>query len=162
EGYIPGSPKKAMVGYYAGNLGEMAIPVSSGFKLVDANSGQEVYAGALIQRRDSGYTYSPTPYQQVYEADFSIFQTPGEYRLLVLGMGASLPFLIHDGIAMSFTRAYALGLYHQRCGTGNSLPFTRFTRGVCHTAPASVPINNFGAFAFTWNLIANYASQVNP
>ena len=101
EGYMPNNTKKAMVGYYAGNLGEMGIPASAGFKLVDANSGVQIYQGSLVQRRDSGYTYSPLPYQQVYEADFSTFNTPGEYRLVVPGLGGSLPFLIHDGIAMS-------------------------------------------------------------
>jgi hypothetical protein len=35
--------------------------------------------------------------------------------------------------------AYALGIYHQRCGGANELPFTRFTHGPCHLAPAEVP-----------------------
>src|SRR4029077_8891366 len=99
---------KAMVGYYAGSLGEVSVPASAGFMLVDANSGATVYQGSLVQRLDLGFTYSPTPYQQVYEADFTSFSTPGEYRLVVPGMGGSVPFLINDGIAMSFTRAYAL------------------------------------------------------
>ena len=34
----------------------------------------------------------------------------------------SLPFSINDGVAMDFARAYALGLYHQRCGTSTALP----------------------------------------
>jgi hypothetical protein len=162
EGYLPSSIKKAMVGYYAGDLGEMAIPASAGFKLVNPSSGQTVFTGSLVQRKDVGYTYSPTPYQQVYEADFTAFATPGEYRLVVPTLGASLAFLIHDGAAMAFARAYALGLYHQRCGTGTALPYTRFTRGICHAAPAIVPTNNTAPFAFTWNTIANYASQLNP
>lgn len=160
EGYLPNYSKLAMVGYYAGNLGEMNIPAALGFKLVNATSGQTVYSGALVQRKDSGYTYSPTPYQQVYVADFTGFNTPGEYQLVVPTLGASLPFLIQDGLLMSFTRAYALGLYHQRCGTSTSLPYTRFTHDTCHSAPASVP-TNWTSFAFTWNTISNYATQVN-
>jgi hypothetical protein len=107
-------------------------------KIVDA-SGATVYSGTLTQRADVGYLYTPTPYQKVYEADFSAFNTPGQYRLVVPGMGASLPFTITDGIAMNFARAYALGLYHQRCGTDNVLPFTRFVHGPCHTGAAEVP-----------------------
>ena len=40
---------------------------------------------------------------------------------------------------MDFARAYALGLYHQRCGTDNVLPYTRFTHDECHTAASGVP-----------------------
>jgi hypothetical protein len=152
-GYVPIWVKKAMVGYYVGSLGELDIPTAQGFQLVDASTGVQVYQGALIQRPDVGYLYTPTPYQKVYEADFSSFITPGEYRLVVPGLGASAPFLIDDGVAMAFARTYALGLYHQRCGTSNALPFTRFTHGECHTNLADVPSPQ-SAFAFTWAAVA--------
>ena len=160
EGYMPNFTKTAMVGYYAGSLGEVAIPASAGFKIVDAASGAEVYQGTLGQRTDTGYTYVPTPYQKVYQADFTGFNTPGRYRLVVPGLGASLPFLIHDGVAMDFARAYALGLYHQRCGTSISMPQTRFTHDICHAAPAAVP-TSASAFPFTWTTVANYAAELN-
>ena len=160
EGYMPNYSKTAMVGYYAGNLGEVSLPATAGFKIVDANTGAQVYQGSLVQRTDSGYTYIPSPYQQVYQADFSSFNTPGAYRLVVPGVGGSLPFLIHDGVAMDFARAYALGLYHQRCGTNTAMPFTRFTHDVCHAAPAGVPASAT-AFPFTWTTIAGYANTLN-
>jgi hypothetical protein len=31
EGYAPALPKKAMIGYYLGDMGELDIPASSGF-----------------------------------------------------------------------------------------------------------------------------------
>ncbi|MGO8696534.1 MAG: glycoside hydrolase family 9 protein [Limisphaerales bacterium] len=34
-------------------------------------------------------------------------------------------------------------MYHQRCGTANELPWTRFTHGACHLAPAEVPDMSF-------------------
>jgi hypothetical protein len=157
---MPNYAKKAMVGQYLGNLGEMNIPASAGFKLVDANTGTTVYTGTLNVRADQGYTYTPTPYQKVYEADFTSFNTPGEYRLVVPGLGASLPFLIDNGIAMDFCRAYELGLYHQRCGTNLSMPATRFEHGKCHYAPASVPMPA-ASYNFTWTTIANYAASHN-
>ena len=160
EGYLPKQPKKAMVGYYAGSLGEMSIPASAGFTIVDANTGKQVYQGTLTQRPDSGYAYTPAPYQQVYEADFTPMKKTGEYRLVVPGMGASLPFFINDGIAMTFTRAYALGLYHQRCGTNTALPYTRFTHDVCHNAPASIPATAESA-PFTWTTVSNYSQIIN-
>ena len=161
EGYMPNYSKKAMVGYYAGSMGEISVPSSAGFKLADANSGATVFTGTLASRLDSGWTYSPAPYQKVYEADFTSFTTPGQYRLVVPGMGASLPFNIADGIAMSFARTYALGLYNQRCGTAVALPYSRYTHDACHTAAASIPWPPQN-FAWTWQTIDNYGLISNP
>lgn len=160
EGYMPNYSKKAMAGYYIGNLGEMDFNPASGFRIVDAN-GATVHQGTLIQRADVGYIYTPTPYQKVYEADFTSFNTPGEYRLVIPGLGASLPFRISEGIAMNFARTYALGLYHQRCGMDNTLPHTRFTHADCHKAAAAVPSSS-SDFPFTWSKIAEYAQITNP
>jgi hypothetical protein len=160
EGYLPSYPKKAMVGYYVGSLGEMIIPTNT-FSLVNAQSGAVVYQGTLTLRPDIGYTYSPTPYQNVYEADFSNFTTPGQYRIVVPGIGGSLPFRIDEGIGMDFARTYALGLFHQRSGYNVAMPFTRFTHAADHIAPNSVPTNDSAPFAFTWATIATYAEQVN-
>jgi hypothetical protein len=154
EGYVPSLPKKAMIGYNLGNQGELNIDSSIGFKLVSAATGISVYTGTLTVRRETGYELTPLPYQKVLQADFTAFQTPGEYQLVVPGFGASLPFVIDDGIAMNFLRTYELGLYHQRCGTDNAMPFTRFVHDACHTAPAEIPTND-PAYTFTWNCIAS-------
>ena len=161
EGYMPTYSKIAMIGYWAGTMGEVTIPSSSGFKLVDANTGATVFTGTLTSRLDSGWTYSPAPYQKVYQADFSSFTTPGQYRLVVPGMGASLPFNITDGVAMAFARTYALGMYNQRCGTNVSLPWSRYTHGGCHTNAASIPWPPQN-YAWTWTTISNYGLTVNP
>ena len=160
EGYLPNYAKQAMIGYYAGSLGELPISTNSGFTVVDAATGATVFNGTLTVRQDSGYQYSPAPYQQVYQADFSSFTTPGQYRLVVPGMGGSMPFRIDEGIGMDFARAYALGLYHQRCGADLGLPYTRFAHAACHVAPASVPLPA-SDFDFTWTTVAGYAIQTN-
>lgn len=156
EGYVPAFTKKAMVGYYLGDGGELAVDASKGFTLVNTSTGATVYTGTLTHRVETGYQISPLPYQKVYEADFSSFTTPGEYRVVVPGMGASLAFRIDDGIAMAVARTYELGLYHQRCGTSNDMPYTRFTHGACHTAAAAVPTSD-PAFDFTWKVITSYS-----
>ena len=163
EGYAPELPKKAMVGFYLGSLGEMDVSSAADFSLTDAISGATVFRGALHPRREVGSTVTPTPYQKVLEADFGTFTTPGKYRLAVPGLGASLPFVIDAGLPMNFTRAYALGLYHQRCGAANALPYTRHTHGVCHSAPAEVPLPE-SAFAKAWSFIssANADWKDNP
>ncbi len=163
EGYVPTFPKKAMIGYYLGDMGEMPIPETAAFTVVEAASGKEVFRGALTRRADVGFYTNPPVYQEVFVADFSAFKTPGEYQVVVDGLGASLPFLVDDGIAMGFARTYALGLFEQRCGVANELPFTRFTHDACHLAPAQIPSPQSDAqFAFTWSKIAAYAEQPSP
>ena len=143
EGYLPSFAKKAMVGFFLGSMGEMKLAPDLGFNLINLGSGKSVFSGKLNSRPDVGYTYSVIPYQEVCEADFSVFKEPGEYALQVPGLGVSFPFRIDEGIAANFARTYALGLYHQRCGSANELPFTRFVHGPCHTKPAEVPTKAF-------------------
>ncbi len=161
EGYLPAYPKVAAVGYYLGDLGELLLPTNK-FFLVSAATGAVSYQGTLKQRIDIGYNYTPFPYQQVYEADFSSVTSPGEYRLVVPGLGGSLPFRIDEGIAMSYARTYALGMFHQRSGFNVALPFTRFVHAADHLAPAGIPTNDSAPFAFTWYTVSNYSSDLNP
>ncbi|HWD18005.1 MAG TPA: glycoside hydrolase family 9 protein, partial [Verrucomicrobiae bacterium] len=144
EGYMPGYAKQAQVGYYAGNLGEVIVSART-FNLVNASNNQVAYTGSLVVRKDVGYEtskFNPIPYQNVLEADFTSFNTPGEYRLQVPGLGASYPFMIDSGVAALFARTYELGLFHQRCGFSNELPYSRFHKDACHTAPAIIPSAN--------------------
>jgi len=137
-GYLPSGPKRAMVGFYLGSLGELPSMATT-FSIVNAHNGASVFQGTLNARLDQGFGLSPAPYQQVLEADFSSFQTPGEYQLVVPGQGASYPFLIDDGVAAALMRTYEEGIYNQRCGMAKTLPFTRFVDGADHMAPASIP-----------------------
>lgn len=143
EGYTTGFVKKAMVGFFLGSLGEMDLAPGLAFHLINVTSEKAVFSGKLTGRPDEGYTYDVMPYQKVLEADFSAFNDEGEYRLQVDGLGGSFPFRIDAGMAANFARAYALGLYHQRCGGSNELPFSRFVHGPCHTKPAEVPTLGF-------------------
>jgi hypothetical protein len=143
-GYLPGLSKKGMVGYYLGSLGEMNMKTGGQlpkFAVISTATGATNFQGELKERAERGFNFNT--YRRVYEADFSAFNTPGEYRLFVPGLGTSFPFRIGDEVAGWSARTYALGLYHQRCGTSNCLPFTRFVRDACHTAPAAVPDMTF-------------------
>jgi hypothetical protein len=160
-GYLPDQSKKAMVGFYLGSLGEMNVSTSTtapNFTIIDSASGKEMFTGKLASRPDSGFPF--VCYQSVFEADFSAFKTPGEYRLQVPGLGASFPFFIDAGVAAAFARTYALGIYHQRCGAANTMPFTRFTHDACHTAPAAVPTMS-SKFDFVNQTLAGYAADEN-
>ncbi len=157
-GYVPGFSKKAMVGYFMGSVGELSVAPGTAFQIADAHTQAVVYQGQLTARPDVGFTVVPAPYQKILEADFTSFNIPGEYVLTVSGLGSSYPFLIHDGIAATGARAYALGLYHQRCGMDNSMPYTRHTHGPCHTAPADVPTASHPTWQFIAAVTADSAS----
>lgn len=140
-GFLPEGPKRVVVGYYLGSLGEMPVRDVTSFAIEDARTGATVFRGGLKPRREQGL--EPAAYQEVREGDFTGFTTPGRYRVSVPDLGVSLPFSIDEGIAAAFARTYALGLYHQRCGCANSFPFTRHVHGACHLAPAEIPTLKF-------------------
>ena len=139
----------------------------SSVKLIDAISGSPVagFNPKVTLSHDYGAVAS-SQYQGLLQIDLDGFSTAGEYRLQVDGFGASFPFRIGDEVPMKFARTYALGLYHQRCGSGaggktvNDLPFRRFTHENCHTAPASVPLPA-ASFFDAWNFIAGYGNDAN-
>ncbi|MCI0745743.1 MAG: glycoside hydrolase family 9 protein [Verrucomicrobia subdivision 3 bacterium] len=144
-GFLPAMSKKAFAGYYLGSLGELEIKNPSGevakFFVIATATGATNFEGVLRARPERGFTFNC--YQRVYEMDFTDLKTPGEYQLFVPGLGCSYPFHVGDNVAGWFARTYALGLYHQRCGTNDVLPYTRFTHAPCHTAPAEVPTLTF-------------------
>ena len=59
EGYVPSLPKQAMVGYYLGNLGEMSIPASAGFVLVDTTTGASGLSGHAHRASGHGLELFP-------------------------------------------------------------------------------------------------------
>jgi hypothetical protein len=160
-GYVPQFPKVAMVGYYLGTLGEMDLPAAHTFEIQSADNGQVLFHGRLELRPDVGFKSTPLPYQHVWSADFSAVTTPGRYRLVVPGLGASEVFNIDEGEAANWTRTVALGIYHQRCGTNLALPFTRFTHAVCHDQPAQVPTPAFVSVNKILNSMA-WDAKTNP
>jgi hypothetical protein len=148
-GYLPAQAKQAMVGWYLGSLGELSLAPPLEFTLINTADGKTAFQGQCAPRPDRGFTFQC--YQAVLVADFTDFKQPGEYQLKIAGLGTSYPFVINDGVAATLARSYALGLYHQRCGCANEMPFTRYIHGPCHTAPAEVPTL---AFAETQRVLA--------
>jgi len=155
-GYVPSLSKHGLVGQYVGNLGELPITATT-FSLVNAATGASAFQGTLVARPDQGFGFMPAQYQQVLDADFSSFTTPGEYQLVVPGLGASYPFYIDEGAAMAVARTYAQGLYNQRCGMAKTLPYTRFVDGIDHVAPVSIP-DGTSTYSTATMLLASNAS----
>ena len=88
------------------------------FRLVDENSGATVWKGTskLIHNGRYADGFINHAAENVYELDFGAFSTPGRYRLVVEGVGCSLPFDIADDIYQRAFKVQAQGIYTQRCG----------------------------------------------
>ena len=151
-GYQTGSPKTARAGYYLGTLGELELTPYRSFYLRNQTTGEIVFRGRTKLGKEVGFTYAAKPCRQVLTLDFTPFDQPGTYALGIEGIGESFPFPISNGYYACLARTYALGLYHQRCGTRVGLPFSRFQHDTCHSTPAKVPDSGDSKI---WRLIKN-------
>jgi len=143
-GYVPFAPQKfGYVYHWMGDKGPLDLKPYDGaaFHLVDTESGEKVFSGAIAFRmaRDQKETHQVhnTPDgnflgADVWECDFSDFNTPGSYVLMVEGIGSSWPFRIADDIYWEPYFHVARSLYHNRSGIKLKEPYTEFTRPVPH------------------------------
>jgi hypothetical protein len=134
-GYLPGFAKYAYLGQYVGKPGGMEFPAKE-FHLLD-EAGKGVFTGAVKPRGVNDQFVG----QVVYELDFSKFQTPGEYRLYVPGVGLSYPLEIGPGALNPFYAGFMRGNYHQRCGMEITKEFSRHHRPACHLDDAFLDAN---------------------
>ncbi len=68
----------------------------------------------------------------VYECNFSSFNTPGEYVISVEGIGTSFPFKI-DADFLREPLFYTLkNLYENRSGIALNTPYAQYNRPICH------------------------------
>ena len=131
--------------HWAGTGGAVNLSMYDGapFSLVNTQSNQSVFTGQVTFRKGKNNvetfvnTSRNTPNQNflgadVYECDFSSFSTPGEYTLVIDGIGRSFPFEVKQE---AFFQPYFLamkGLYQNRSGIELKAPFTDFPRPAPH------------------------------
>jgi hypothetical protein len=132
--------KKAMVGYYLGDMGEMPISAATGFSVIDVTTNAVVFSGQPHARARTSATRPPAALPAGLRRGLQQrSRPPANTSSRSRAWASRCPSSINDGIAMGFARTYALGMYEQRSGTATTLPFTRFTHAADHTAPAQVP-----------------------
>ncbi len=68
----------------------------------------------------------------VYECDFSNFNTPGEYVLSVEGIGTSFPFQIGKNVYHEPTFYTLKNIYENRSGIALNTPYAQYNRPICH------------------------------
>jgi len=158
-GYLPTAAKFAYFGSWLGPGGPLnvtqfegsqfsvwriedgnAIPGGTGNIAFDSAEGGlgggaavRAFEGVASRRvRDSEFEGVPLYGEDVLELDFSDLTEPGSYFVQIDGVGRSWSFVIgQEALGLSFYNS-ARGLYHQRCGTNLTAPYTAWARDDVH------------------------------
>ena len=162
-GYRPDDPaKRAFVSCWMGTSGNLTLPQTLKFSLVDEKSGKAVFTGQSdnhwpaskpeLMQNDENFNGT-----EVARLDFSSFKTPGRYRVVVEGIGSSYPFEIGPDV---WQRAFTIqmrGLLNNRSGIALGPPFTTFQK-----PPDMVPAEGYGVFKSNYRAVEkggeNYAA----
>jgi PKD repeat protein len=145
-GYLPTQEKIAYLGQYAGTRGPLPFTAQS-FELLDRN-GKSVFTGKPTRRtikptKDGQPIEGPDQSitltgQELYDLDFTPFNTPGTYRLYVPGVGISYPFDLGPSALNVAYINLMRGNLIQRCGCDIPLSITRHGHEACHIDDAFV------------------------
>jgi endoglucanase len=145
-GYLPRARQKyGYISHWMGDLGPLSLEEYSNgqFQLIRTDTGETVFSGPISKQKDlrtggpdTGQT-AETPNgnfvgADVWQCDFSQFQTPGEYRLVVDGIGSSYPFQVGNDVYRQAFYTTTRGLYHQRSGIDLVEPYTHWPRKADH------------------------------
>ena len=143
-GYSTSAPAKyAYIYHWAGDWGGVDFSNYEGkyFYLYDTVNNSNVYSGKVAFRSRAGNPETGQPGDtpnrnfsgaDVYECEFSDFNTPGTYKVVVEGMGCSFPFTIGDNVYFEAFYWTMKGLYNNRSGIELEAPFAQFPRPAPH------------------------------
>ena len=145
-GFVPTARLKfAYLSHWMGSLGPLNLDAfaEKAFHLVYHSSNEIVFSGKINLRKDletgkpdnfnSSIERNNYTQADVWECDFSVFSTPGEYRIVVEDIGCSHPFKIDENIYAHLFYLTARGLYHQRSGPARGEPYSQWPKPVDHT-----------------------------
>ena len=120
-GYLPGTEKRASIAASCTNFS------------VELPGGLKVFTGKV-----TGPVLNKDTQEQLYTADFSSYNEPGLYELVVPGVGRSAPFRIAANVYRESYSTVMRGMYLWRCGTDVSATYhgQTFAHGPCHTNDA--------------------------
>ena len=121
-GYLPGAEKQAAI----------AAP-GTNFTVIRLSDNSTVFTGYI-----TGPVLNPDTDEQLGTADFSAVTRPGDYLLVVPGVGHSAPFHISTDLYREPYYTVMRGFYLWRCGTAVSATYhgETFAHAACHTNDA--------------------------
>lgn len=139
-GYQPEARKIAYLSHWMGDLsheahqnGALSLDgrEDTRFDLIDYQTGASVFQGTINKRKsktepDSEREGEFGPHRNysrtdVWEADFTAYQEPGEYVVAVEGIGCSYPFEIGDDVYREAFYYASKGLFVQRSGVAKEV-----------------------------------------
>jgi len=137
-GMVPGAPKYAYLSQWMGSFDTPDHPAGAlnldryyyaPFHLVRSSDGTIVFSGSISRHRHktaadfSSTTFSNKNFTRadVWQCDFSSFNTPGEYRLVVEKMGCSYPFEIGGDVYRQAYHLTSRALFTQRQGVNKEI-----------------------------------------
>jgi hypothetical protein len=148
-GYRPDAPAKyAYLGMWLGGAGPADFAAfkgrpfhihafEAGPRWCDGRAaGEPAFSGTIQLRKTAKelrHNGQPISGEDVYELDFSSFDRPGRWCIVVPGLGRSWPFRIAEDAYGEAFYTMMKGLYAQRCGCELRRPYTAWTRPACHT-----------------------------
>ncbi|MCX7110948.1 MAG: glycoside hydrolase family 9 protein [Proteobacteria bacterium] len=134
-GYRPDAGEKyAYLGAWLGPvLGALDFSSLNGraFEVINNSNGSLAFTGKVAFRADDRKLEGSG--ELVYQMDFSTLNIPGNYYIRVPGVGRSRTFTLGNNALGEAFYIHARGMYHQRCGTNLTTPYTAWTRGDNHT-----------------------------
>ena len=147
-GFVPKQRKTAQISTWLGNGNALETDYTT-FQLVDCKTDSVVFCGALqeiatdksVERHTKKFGKENFGGTFVYQADFSRFQKPGRYTLVVPGLGSSFPFEIAKEVWKAAFEIQMLGFLHQRSGIKLGPPETALQHPR-NLHPADRPIYN--------------------
>jgi hypothetical protein len=125
-GYLTGERKLALVSYEPNAV--IAAPTQ--FQVIDTSTQAVVYTGTLVLKNPSSPEWNQSG-DIVYQADFSSFNTPGKYKIVLPEVAgqSSVEFEIGDKVFNKVFRDALRVLYYMRSGQGISEPYAEgYTR----------------------------------
>ena len=150
-GYFPDAPKKFVVGNFD----------ADSFMVV-SKSGEKVHEGKMVKTGiwdSSGET--------VIMGDFSKVTLPGEYRVMVKGLGTSWPFTIGAGIYNDVAKASMRSFYLQRMSMDLQVEFAgEYSRpsghpdSICYYHPSTGHDSGFISSPGGWYDAGDYGKYI--
>lgn len=143
-GFLPDATRKyAYIYHWAGSLDGIDFGAWAGrtFRVIDADGGATRFTGTVAFRASAANPETgqggATPNDNflgaaVWECDFSALDTPGEYRVVVDGIGCSYPFRIAADVYAQPFRVVMNSLYQNRSGIALVAPWTDEPRSAPH------------------------------
>ncbi len=133
-GYRPNDPgKRAYLSAWLGNGGAVNFGEYEEFSIVDQESGEYVYQGEIklaVTEDQPEQMKNPKSFGKtnVYHLDFGDLKTPGEYKIVIEGLGSSYPFTLSDEVWTQAMQIAMRGFMHIRANIPLGPPNTTYTR----------------------------------